>query len=144
MFSPVDLPSGRLLLLSIVREVCCRSNPSLALSHDLGENGQGRKLLVPVDALRGIHPSLTQSPYQPSIIGIVLDSAHQVLLHCYNVHPKSSAHCLRLCQYQSSVPTLQDNLARILWHRARGCDPYTLHVNTWLSPISNFGKSLHL
>ena len=144
MFSPVDPPSGRLPSLSITWEVHCRSNPSLSPPHDLGENGQGRKLLVPVNALRGICPSLKQFPYQPSIIGIVLDSACQVLLHCYNVHPKSSAHHLRLCQYQSSIPTLQDNLARILWHRARGCNPYILHIDTWLNPISNFGKSLHL
>ena len=144
MFSPVDLPSGRLPLLSITWEVHHRSDPSLAPPHDLGVNGQGRNLLVPVSALRGVCRSPTQFPYQPSIIGIVLDSAHQVLLHCYNVHPKSSACCLRLCQYQSSVPTLQNNLAKILLHRARGCNPYTLHINTLLNPISNFGKSLHL
>ena len=144
MFSPVDPPSGRLPSLSTAWEVHNRSDPSLAPPHDLGQNSQGGKLLVPVNALRGICPSLTQFPYQPSVIVIVLDSACQALLHCYNVHPKSLVHCLRLCQHPSSVPTLQDNLARILWHRAKGCNPYTLHINTWLNPISNFGKSLHL
>ena len=144
MFSPVGLPLGRLQLLSIPREVCHRNNPSSAPLNDLQENGQGRKLLVPVNALRGKCHSPTGFPYQLSIIGIVLDSAHQVLSHCYNVHPKSSAHCLRLCQYQSSVPTLQDGLARILLHWVRGCNPYTMHINIWLNPISNFGKILHL
>ena len=144
MFSPLDLPSGRLPSLLIAWEVHHRSNPSSALPHDLGENSQGRKLLILVNVLRGECLSLTWFPYQPSIIGIVTDSAHQALSHCYNIHPKSSTHCPRLCQYQSSVPTLQDSLARILWHRAKGCDPCILHVDTWLNPTSNFGKSLHL
>ena len=123
MFSPVDLHSGRLPLLLITWEVCHRSDPSSAPLHGLGENSQERKLLILANALRGGCPSPTWFPYQPSIIGIVLDLAHQVLSHCYNVCPKSSAHHLRLYQYQSSIPTLQDNLARILWHRVRGCDP---------------------
>ena len=135
MFSPMDPPSGRLPLLLIAWEVCHRSDPSLASLHDLGKNGQGRKLLILVNALRGECPSPTWFPYQPSIIEIVLDSVHQVLSYCYNVHPKLSAHHLRLCQYQSSIPTLQDNLARILLHRVRGCDPYTLPINTQLNPI---------
>ena len=120
MFLPVDPPSGRLPSLSITWKVCHRSNPSSAPPHDLGENGWGRKLLKLANVLRGKHPSLTQFPYQPSIIGIVLDSAHWALSHCYNVHPRSSAHHPRLCQYQRSVPTLQDNLVKILLHRARG------------------------
>ena len=143
-FSPVDLPSGRLPSLLIAWEVCHRSNPSSALLHSLGENSQERKLLILANALRGECSNPTWFPYQPSIIEVVLDSVHQVLSHCYNVRPKSSAHCLRLCQYQSSIPTLQDNLARIILHRGRGYDPYTLHINTQLNPISNFGKSLHL
>ena len=144
MFSPVDLPSDRLPSLSIAWEVCCRSNPSSAPPHDLGGNGQGRKLLVPANALRGKHPSLTQFPCQPSIIEIVPDSVHQALSHCYNVHPRSSTHHPRLCQYQSSIPTLQGSLTRILWHRARGCNPCILCIGTQLNPTSNFGKSLHL
>ena len=143
MVSPVDLPSGRLPLFLITWEVHHRSHPSSVLLHDLAENGQGRKLLILANALRGTCPSPIQFSYQPSVIGIVLDSAHQVLSHCYNVHTESSAHHLRLCQYQSSVPTLPDNLARILLYRVRGCTPYTLHVNTQLNPISNFGKSQH-
>ena len=127
-----------------LRRHCHRSNPSSTPPHNLGENGWGRKLLILANALRGECPSLTQFPYQPSVIGIVLDSTCRVLSHCYNVHPRLSAHHLRLCQYQSSVPTLQDNLAKILLHRARGCDPYNLHINTQLNPISNLGKSLHL
>ena len=115
MFSSVDLASGRLPLLLIAWAVCHRSDPSSALLHDLGENGQGRKLLILTNALKDANcPSLTWFPYQPSIIGIVLDSAHQALSHCYNVHSKSSACCLRLCQYQSSIPTLQDNLGKDL------------------------------
>ena len=144
MFSPVDPPSGRLPSLLITWEVCHRSDPSSALPHNLGENGQGRKLLILVNVLRGECPSPTWFPYQPSIIGIVPDSACQVLSHCYSVHPKSSTHHPKLCQYQSSIPTLQDSLARILWHRARGCNPCILHINTQLNPTSNFGKSLHL
>ena len=137
MFSPVDLPSGRLPSLSITWEVCHRNNPSSAPPHNLGENGQGRKLLTLANALRGKCPSLTWFPCQPSVIEIVLDSVHQVLSHCYNVHPRFSAHCPRLCQYQSSIPTLQDSTARILWHRARGCDPCNLHIDIWLNPISS-------
>ena len=144
MFSPVDLPSGRLPSLSIAWEVHCRSNPSSAPPHNLGENSQGRKLLVLINALRGKCPSPTKFPCQPSIIEIVFDSACQVLSHCYNVHPRSSTHHPRLCQYQSSILTLQDTPARILWHRARGCNPCILHIGTWLNPTSNFGKSLHL
>ena len=113
-FSPVDPPSGRLPSLLITWEVCHRSDPSLALLHDLGESGQERKLLILANALRGGCPSPIQFPYHPSIIGIILDLMHQVLSHCYNVHLKSSAHHVRLCQYQSSIPTLQDNLQRIL------------------------------
>ena len=123
MFSPVDLPSGRLPLLSIAWEVHHRSNPSSALPLNLGENGQGRKLLKLVNALRGECPSPTQFPYQPYVIGIVPDSAHQVLSHCCSVHPKSSTHCPRLYPYQSSVPTLQDSLAGILLHRVRSVIP---------------------
>ena len=144
MFSPVDPPSGRPPSLLISWEVCHRSNPSSALPHNLGENGQGRKLLVLVNVFRGKCPSPTWFPCQPSVIEIVPDSACQTLSHCYNVHPRSSTHCPRLCQYQSSIPTIQDNLARILWHRARGCNPCILHIGTWLNPTSNFGKSLHL
>ena len=143
MLSPVDPPLGRLPLLLITWGVCHRSNPSSALPHDPGENGQVRMPLILVNALRSEHPSLTQFSYQPSVIGIVLDSVHQAPPHCYSVHPKSSTHHLRLYPYQSSIPTLQDSLARILWHRVKGCNPYTLHVNTWLNPTSNFGKSLH-
>ena len=144
MFSPVDLPSARLPSLLIAWEVHHRSNPSSAPLHNMGENSQGRKLLILANALKGELPSPTWFPYQPSVIGIVLDSVHQALSHCYNVHPKSSAGHLRLCQYQNFIPTLQDNLARILLHRARGCNPYTLHINTQLNPTSNFGRSLHL
>ena len=144
MFLPVDLPSGRLPSLLITWEVCHRSDPSLALPYDLRKNGQGKKLLLLANSLRGECPSLTWFPYQPSIIGIVPGSVHQVLSHYYNAHPKLSAHHPRLCQYQSSKPTLQDSLARILWHRARGCDPCILHINTQLNPTSNFGRSLHL
>ena len=129
-FSPVDPPSGRLPLLLIAWKVHHRSNPSWVLLHDLGENSQERKLLMLANTLRGGCPSLTQFPYQPSIIGIVLDLVHQVLSRCYNIHPKLSAHHLRLCQYQSFGPILQDNLARILWHGVRGCDPYILHIDT--------------
>ena len=46
MFSPVDPPSDSLPLLLITWEFCHSSNPSSALPHDLGENSQGRKLLV--------------------------------------------------------------------------------------------------
>ena len=59
MFSPVDPPSGRLPSLLIAWEVNHKSNPSSAPPHNLGENGQGRKLLIPVNALRGKCPSPT-------------------------------------------------------------------------------------
>ena len=95
MFSPVDPPSGRLSLFLIAWKVHHRSYPSSALPHDLGGNGQERKPLVLVNALRGEWPSLTQFPCQPSVIGIVPDSAHQVLSHFYNVHPRLSTHCPR-------------------------------------------------
>ena len=144
MLSPVGPPSGRVPSLSVTWEVCHRSNPSSVLPHDLGKNSQGRKPLELVNALRGECPNPTQFPYQPSAIGIVPDSAYLVLSHCCSVHPKSSTHCPRLYPYQSSIPTLQDSLARILLHRVRGCNPYTLHVYTQLNPTSNFGKSLHL
>ena len=138
----MGLPSGRLPSLSITWEVCHRSDPSSAPPHDLGENGQGRNLLELVNALRGEYPSLTQFPYQPPAIGIAPDSAH--LTYCCCAYPKLSTHCPRLHPYQNSVSTLQDSLASILLHRVRGCDPYTLHIYTWLNPTSNFGKSLHL
>ena len=144
MSSPVDPPSDRIPLLLIAWEVCHRSNLSLTLPLDLGENSQGRKLLKLVNALKGKCPSLTWFPYSPFIIGIAPDSAHQVLLHCYSFHPKSSTHHPRLYPYQNSILTLQDSLARILLHRVRGCDPCTLHVNTPLNPTSNFGRSLRL
>ena len=144
MSSPVEPPSGRLPSLLITWEVCHRSNPSLALPLNLGENGQGRKWLKLVNALKGQHPSPTWFPYLPSIIGIAPDSVHQVLSHCYSVYPKSSTHHPRLYLYQDSVLTLQDSLARILLHRVKGCDPCTLHINTPLNPTSIFGRSLHL
>ena len=144
MSSPVGLPLGRLPLLLITWEVCHRSDPSSTLPHNLGENGQGRKQLKLVNALKGKCPSPTWFPYLPSIIGIAPDSVHQALSHCYSVHPKLSTHHPRLYLYQSSILTLQDNLARILLHRVRGCDPCTLYVNTLLNPTSNFGRSLHL
>ena len=139
MFSPVDLPLGRLPSLLITWEVCHRSDPSLALPLNPGENGQGRKLLKLVNALKGKCPSLTQFPYLPSVIGIAPDSAHQVLSQYYSVHPKLSTHHPRLYPYQSSIPTLQDSLAGILLHMVRGYDPCTLHINTLLNPTSNFG-----
>ena len=112
-FSPVVLPSGRLQSLSITWEVCHRSDPSSTPLPELGESSLERKLLIFANALRGGCPNLTQFLYQPSIIGIVLDLAHQAPLYCYNVCPKSSAHHPRLCQYQNFIPALQDNLARI-------------------------------
>ena len=57
--SPVGLPLGRLPLIVITWEVCCKSNPSSTLPHDLGENSQGRKWLKLEDALKGKCPSLT-------------------------------------------------------------------------------------
>ena len=60
MFSCVDPPSGRLTSLSITWELCHGSDPSSDPPLNLGENGQGRKLLKLVNALRGKHPSLTQ------------------------------------------------------------------------------------
>ena len=136
MFSPVSPPSGRLPLLSITWEVHHRSNPSSAPQHNLGENGQGRKLLELVNALRGKCPSPTWFPYQPSVIGIVPDSAHLALLHCCSVHPKLSTHHPSLYMYQWSIPTLQDSLVRILLHRVIGCDSYTQHVDTQLNSTS--------
>ena len=144
MFSPVGPTSGRLPSLLIAWEFCHRSNPSLTLPLNLGQNGQGRKWLKLVNALKGECPSLTQFPYLPFIIGIAPDSAYQVLSHCYSVHPKSSTHCPRLYPYQNSILTLKDSLARILLHRVRWCYPCTLHINTLLNPTSNFGRSLHL
>ena len=137
-------PLGRLPSLLIAWEVCHRSNPSSTLPYNLGENGQGRKWLKPEDALKDECPSPTLFPYLPSVIGIAPDSAHQVLSHCYSVHPRLSTHHPRLYLYQSSVLTLWDSLARTLWHRVEGCDPCTLHVNTLLNPTSNFGRLLHL
>ena len=143
MSSPVDLPSGRLPLLSIIWEVHHKSNHSSALPVNPEENSLGRKLLKLVYALTGECPSPTQFPYQPSIIRIVPDSVHQALLHCCNVHLKLSTHHPRFYPYQSSVPTPQDSLAGILLHRVRGCSSGTLHADTWLNATSNFGKSLH-
>ena len=144
MFSPVDLPSSRLPSLLIAWEVCHRSGLSSTLPHNLGENNQGRKWLKPGDALKGKCPSPTLFPNLPSIIGIVPGSVHQVLLHCYNVHPRLSTYRPRLHPYQSSILALQDILARILLHRVGGCSPYTLHINILLHPTSNSGRLLHL
>ena len=113
MFSPAVLPSGRLPLLSVALEVHHRSDPSSVLLFSLGESGLGRKLLILANASRGRCPNLTQSPYQPSTIGIVPDLVHQAPSHCYNIHPESSVHCLRVYQYWSSELVIQDNLARI-------------------------------
>ena len=107
------LPSGRPLSLSITWEVHCRSDPSSVLLIYLGENGLERKLLVFANALKGRLPSPILFPYQPSVIGIVLDLACPVPSHCYNVHPELSAHCPKLCQCQSFVPALPDSLAKI-------------------------------
>ena len=101
MFSPVDPPSGRLPLLLITWEVHHRSNPSSAPPHNLGENGQGRKQLKLVNALKGECPSPTWFPYLPSVIGLAPYLAHQALSHCYSVHPKSSTQHPRLYLYQS-------------------------------------------
>ena len=131
------LPSGRLPLLSIAWEVHHRSNPSSIPLCNLGESSLERKLLIFANTLRGRHPSPIQFLYQPSLIGIVLDSAHQAPSHCYNIHPKLSTHHLGLCQYQNLIPVLQDNLARTWWHMVRGCDPYIQHIGTELNPISN-------
>ena len=106
---------------------------------------QGRKQLKLVNALKGEH-----APVQHSflicllIIGIAPYSVHQVLSHCYSVHPILSMHHPRLYPYQSSILTLQDSLARILLYRVRGCDPCTLHIDTLLNPTSNLVRSLHL
>ena len=142
--TPSNLPSSRLPSLLIAWEIHCRSSPSSNLPHSLGESSQVRKQLKLVSALKGECPSPTWFPYPPSIIGITPDSAHQALSHCYSFHPRLSTHRPRLYLYQSSVLTLQDNLARILLHRVRGCGPCTLHVNTLLNPTSNFGQSLYL
>ena len=107
MFSPADLPSGRLPLLLVTREVCCRSGLSSTLPHDLGENDKGRKQLKPGDALKGECPSPTLFPYPPSIIGIVPGSAHQVLSHCYCVHPKivnTSSKVISVLELRTSSP----------------------------------------
>ena len=144
MSSPEGPPLGRLPSLLITWEICRKSDPSSILPHDLGGNGQGRKQLKLVNTLKGECPSLTWFPYLPSLIGMTPDSAHQVLSHCYSVHPKSSTHRPMLYLYQSSILTLQDSLARILLHRVRGCNPSILHINTLLNPTSNFGRSLHL
>ena len=144
MSSPVGPPLGRLPSLLITWEVCRRSDPSSTLPHDLGENSQGRKRLKLVNTLKGECPSPTWFPCLPSIIGIAPDSLHQVLSHCYSVHPRLSTHHPRLYPYQSSILTLQDSLARILLHRVRGCDPCTLHIDTLLNLTSNFGRLLHL
>ena len=97
MSLPVYPPSGRLPLLLITCEVCHRSDPTLTPSLGLGENGQGRKQLILVNALKGECLSLTQFPYLPSVIQIAPDSVHQVLSHCYSVHPKfkSSQHFVK-------------------------------------------------
>ena len=113
MFLPVILPSGRPPSLSVTWEIHHRSDPSSVLLLYLGESGGERKLLVFANALKGGRPSPILFPYQPSIVGIVLDLVHPVPSHCYNVHPESSAHCPNLCQYQSFVPALQHSLKKI-------------------------------
>ena len=92
MSSPVVPPSGKLPLLSVAWEVHHRSDPSSVPLLYLGGSGLERKLLIFANALKGGCLILTQFLYWPSVIGIVLDLAHQVPSHCYNVHPKSSAH----------------------------------------------------
>ena len=82
---PVVPPSGRLPSLSIVWEVCPRSDPSSVLLLYLGESGLERKLLIYANALKGRHPSLTLFLYQPPVTGIVLGLVHQAPSHCYNV-----------------------------------------------------------
>ena len=143
MFLPVVPPSGRPPLLLVTWEVHHRSNPSSFLVLYLRKSSLERKLLIFANALKCGLPSLILFPYQPSVIGIVLGLACPVPSHCYNAHPESSAHHLKLCQCQSFVPALPDSLAKIYWHRARGYDLYIQHVDTQLNPISNSGKSLH-
>ena len=89
-------------------------------------------------------PQSNTVPYLPSVIGKVPGSVHQVLSHCYNVHPWLSTHHPMLYPYQSSIPTLQNSFARILLHRVGGCNPCTWHIDTPLNPTSNFGRLLHL
>ena len=113
MFLPVVPPSGRPPLLSVTWKVHHRSDPSSVPVLYLGESGLERKLLVFANALKGGHPSPILFPYQPSVVGIVLDLAHTAPSHCYNVHPELSAYHPKLCQYQSFVPALQDSLAKI-------------------------------
>ena len=144
MSSPVDPPLGRLPSLSIAWEVCHKSNLSSTLPYNLGGNGQGRKQLKPGDALKGKCPSPALFPYLPSIIGIAPGSAHQVLSHCYSIHPRLPTHHPRLYLYWSSVLTLWDSLARILLHRVGGCNPCTLHIDILLNATSNSGRLLHL
>ena len=112
MFSPVDLPSGRLPSLLIAWEVCHRSDPSSALPHDLGENSQGRKLLILANALRGKCPSPTQFPYQPSVIGIVPGSAcikhfHIVIMFIQNCQHIVQGYVSTRAPYQLSRIALQ-------------------------------------
>ena len=113
MFLPVALPSGKPPSLSVTWEVHRRSDPSSVLLLYLGESSLERKLLVFANALKGGIPSLVLFPYQPSIIGIVLGLVHPTPSHCYNVHPESSPHHLKLCQCQSFIPALLDSLAKI-------------------------------
>ena len=144
MSSPADTPLGRLASLSITWEVCCRSDLSSTLPHDLGGNDWGRKWLKPGDALKGKCPSLRLFLYPPFIIGIAPGSVHQVLSHCYSVGPRLSTHHPRLYPYWSSILTLWDSLARIILHRLGMCDPFTLHVNIPLNPTSNSDGLMHL
>ena len=64
-------------------------------------------LPVFVSVWRGRHPSLTQSPYQPFAIGTTLDSVHQVLSHCYNVHARivnTSSRVMSIPEHHTSSP----------------------------------------
>ena len=103
-----------------------------------GESDQGRKWLKPEDPLKGECPSPTLLPYLPSAIGIAPGSVHQVLSHCYSVHPRLSTHRPRLYPYHSSVLTLWDSLVRILLHRVRGCDP-CMSIHCQIPPQSLVG-----
>ena len=58
------------------------------LQHDLEENGLGKRLPLSVNVSKGRCSNLTQSPYQPSGIGIIPDLMYQALLHCYNASPE--------------------------------------------------------
>ena len=100
-------PMGH-ISLSVTWEVHHRSDPSSLLLHGFGESGLGRKLLIFANASRGRCPNPTQSLYQPSAIGIVPDLACQAPSHCYNVHPESSVHHLRL--YHITAPLVEDML----------------------------------